>query len=216
MTAAVITPCSHLFHAGCLKKWLYVQETCPLCHNQLKGSLQSGSSTQDALLQEPPIQPAGDLDPSQHPEPDSTLQVPQQDDTTLASASDLTAGLKDDGDLLPAPPPNPKTCLEPNPTPHTAGQKTVLQQRVWRETVSPLCDWWNAPETSIQSKSFYRPPLIQKITESRAQKLIWGEKIHFTPSTSGSTKTPALPHPLLWNYNLQRTPTWMWSCDPSI
>ncbi len=42
------------------------------------------------------------------------------------------------------------------------------------------------------------------------------EKINFTPSTSGSTKTPALPHPLLWNYNLQRTPTWMWSCDPSI
>ncbi|XP_016316706.1 RING finger protein 145-like isoform X2 [Sinocyclocheilus anshuiensis] len=98
MTSAVITPCSHLFHAGCLKKWLYVQETCPLCHNQLKGLSQPDSSTQDAPPQEPPIQPAGDLDPSQHPESDSTLQVPQQDDTTLASASDLTAGLKDDGD----------------------------------------------------------------------------------------------------------------------
>ncbi|KAG7263884.1 hypothetical protein CRUP_034223 [Coryphaenoides rupestris] len=36
MTNAVITPCSHFFHAGCLKKWLYVQETCPLCHSQLK------------------------------------------------------------------------------------------------------------------------------------------------------------------------------------
>lgn len=36
MTSAVITPCSHFFHAGCLKKWLYVQETCPLCHSQLK------------------------------------------------------------------------------------------------------------------------------------------------------------------------------------
>ncbi|XP_016388015.1 RING finger protein 145-like isoform X1 [Sinocyclocheilus rhinocerous] len=98
MTSAVITPCSHLFHAGCLKKWLYVQETCPLCHNQLKGSSQPGSSTQDALPQEPPIQPAGDLDPSTHPESDSTLQVPQQDDTPLTSASDLSAGLKDGGD----------------------------------------------------------------------------------------------------------------------
>lgn len=36
LSSAVITPCSHFFHAGCLKKWLYVQETCPLCHAQLK------------------------------------------------------------------------------------------------------------------------------------------------------------------------------------
>lgn len=40
MKTAVITPCSHFFHAGCLKKWLYVQETCPLCHCQLKSPLQ--------------------------------------------------------------------------------------------------------------------------------------------------------------------------------
>ncbi|KAI2656885.1 RING finger protein 145 [Labeo rohita] len=76
MTSAVITPCSHLFHAGCLKKWLYVQETCPLCHNQLKGSSQPSSSTQDAPPQEPLIQPAGDPDPSQHPESDSTPPGP--------------------------------------------------------------------------------------------------------------------------------------------
>lgn len=40
MKSAVITPCSHFFHAGCLKKWLYVQETCPLCHCHLKNSSQ--------------------------------------------------------------------------------------------------------------------------------------------------------------------------------
>lgn len=40
MKSAVITPCGHFFHAGCLKKWLYVQETCPLCHCQLKNSTQ--------------------------------------------------------------------------------------------------------------------------------------------------------------------------------
>ncbi|KFV86779.1 RING finger protein 145, partial [Struthio camelus australis] len=40
MKSAVITPCSHFFHAGCLKKWLYVQETCPLCHCQLKNPSQ--------------------------------------------------------------------------------------------------------------------------------------------------------------------------------
>lgn len=32
---AVVTPCSHFFHANCLRKWLYVQDTCPLCHQQV-------------------------------------------------------------------------------------------------------------------------------------------------------------------------------------
>lgn len=40
-------------------------------------------------------------------------------------------------------------------------------------------------------KTLYSPPLIQTVTESR------GEKNHFTPHTSGSSQTPALPHPLL-------------------
>lgn len=48
MNNAVITPCSHFFHAGCLKKWLYVQETCPLCHSQLKSqSSTTGVPNQD-------------------------------------------------------------------------------------------------------------------------------------------------------------------------
>lgn len=47
MNSAVITPCSHFFHAGCLKKWLYVQETCPLCHSQLKSQTASAPN-QDA------------------------------------------------------------------------------------------------------------------------------------------------------------------------
>ncbi|KAG7217072.1 hypothetical protein INR49_027612 [Caranx melampygus] len=49
MNTAVITPCSHFFHAGCLKKWLYVQETCPLCHSQLKSQSPAASGpNQDA------------------------------------------------------------------------------------------------------------------------------------------------------------------------
>ncbi|KAM6206137.1 LOW QUALITY PROTEIN: RING finger protein 145-like [Sarcoramphus papa] len=35
MLVAVITPCSHFFHAACLRKWLYVQDTCPMCHQQV-------------------------------------------------------------------------------------------------------------------------------------------------------------------------------------
>ncbi|XP_030626949.1 RING finger protein 145 [Chanos chanos] len=36
MTSAVITYCGHFFHGSCLRKWLYVQETCPMCHAPIK------------------------------------------------------------------------------------------------------------------------------------------------------------------------------------
>ena len=32
LKAATITRCRHFFHAVCLRKWLYVQDKCPLCH----------------------------------------------------------------------------------------------------------------------------------------------------------------------------------------
>lgn len=32
MTSAKITRCRHFFHSVCLRKWLYMQDTCPLCH----------------------------------------------------------------------------------------------------------------------------------------------------------------------------------------
>ena len=35
MKTAIVTPCSHLFHASCLKKWLYVQDRCPLCSSKI-------------------------------------------------------------------------------------------------------------------------------------------------------------------------------------
>lgn len=38
MTSAVITYCGHFFHGNCLRKWLYVQETCPMCHASIKPS----------------------------------------------------------------------------------------------------------------------------------------------------------------------------------
>jgi hypothetical protein len=40
-----ITPCDHIFHTECVKKWLDIQEgngqlqTCPLCRNELQGIL---------------------------------------------------------------------------------------------------------------------------------------------------------------------------------
>ncbi|XP_041090698.1 RING finger protein 145-like [Polyodon spathula] len=46
MNSAVVTYCGHFFHASCLRKWLYVQETCPMCHQQVKPSVpqQNGSA----------------------------------------------------------------------------------------------------------------------------------------------------------------------------
>ncbi|KAF7702436.1 E3 ubiquitin-protein ligase RNF139 [Silurus meridionalis] len=35
VTAARLTPCNHYFHALCLRKWLYIQDTCPMCHQRV-------------------------------------------------------------------------------------------------------------------------------------------------------------------------------------
>ncbi|XP_075711648.1 RING finger protein 145-like [Rhinoderma darwinii] len=46
MSVAVFTSCNHFFHADCLRKWLYVQDTCPLCHNPVKSSTSEPPSAQ--------------------------------------------------------------------------------------------------------------------------------------------------------------------------
>ena len=46
MSEACITSCSHLFHPPCLRKWLYVQDKCPLCQTSITvpGNQQSQES----------------------------------------------------------------------------------------------------------------------------------------------------------------------------
>ncbi|XP_036818997.1 RING finger protein 145 isoform X3 [Oncorhynchus mykiss] len=39
MSSAVLTYCGHFFHGNCLRKWLYVQETCPMCHQAVRPTL---------------------------------------------------------------------------------------------------------------------------------------------------------------------------------
>ncbi|XP_053717720.1 E3 ubiquitin-protein ligase RNF139 [Synchiropus splendidus] len=34
-SSARITPCHHYFHALCLRKWLYIQDSCPMCHQRV-------------------------------------------------------------------------------------------------------------------------------------------------------------------------------------
>jgi len=50
MTVAKITRCRHMFHSICLRKWLYMQDNCPMCHEKLYKS--DATSQTDA---EPPV-----------------------------------------------------------------------------------------------------------------------------------------------------------------
>lgn len=59
MSSAVITYCGHFFHGNCLRKWLYVQETCPMCHQPIRptfpGRAQASGGAPSAEA-EPPVQ----------------------------------------------------------------------------------------------------------------------------------------------------------------
>lgn len=54
MFSAKITKCKHFFHGVCLRKWLYVQDRCPLCHKILHLNDESKiPSPQDPPLPDP-------------------------------------------------------------------------------------------------------------------------------------------------------------------
>lgn len=44
LTSAKITNCRHFFHAVCLRKWLNIQDICPICH-ELMFQLDGAAST---------------------------------------------------------------------------------------------------------------------------------------------------------------------------
>ncbi|XP_047901592.2 RING finger protein 145-like isoform X1 [Anser cygnoides] len=54
MQVAVITPCSHFFHGACLRKWLYVQDTCPMCHQQVTPAAPQDDASSGTAAQEVP------------------------------------------------------------------------------------------------------------------------------------------------------------------
>lgn len=61
MESAKVTNCNHLFHAVCLRKWLYVQNTCPLCHEVLyrEDALESSTENEGNVVNPlPRAQPA--------------------------------------------------------------------------------------------------------------------------------------------------------------
>ncbi|XP_077363240.1 E3 ubiquitin-protein ligase RNF139 [Festucalex cinctus] len=46
-SSARVTPCRHYFHALCLRKWLYIQDTCPMCHQKVHVD-DDGAAARDA------------------------------------------------------------------------------------------------------------------------------------------------------------------------
>ncbi|XP_057335696.1 protein TRC8 homolog [Microplitis mediator] len=56
MKSAKVTRCNHFFHGVCLRKWLYVQDRCPLCHDILY-------KVETPPEKEPPQAPGGSQDP---------------------------------------------------------------------------------------------------------------------------------------------------------
>ncbi|XP_063307143.1 E3 ubiquitin-protein ligase RNF139 [Pelobates fuscus] len=61
-TSARVTPCHHYFHALCLRKWLYIQDTCPMCHQKvyveedLKDTASFSNNNGFIVLNEEPVQ----------------------------------------------------------------------------------------------------------------------------------------------------------------
>ncbi|KAK4289576.1 hypothetical protein Pmani_030530 [Petrolisthes manimaculis] len=53
MTSARTTQCKHLFHGPCLRKWLYVQDKCPMCHATI--TLENETKNSSPKPPEPPV-----------------------------------------------------------------------------------------------------------------------------------------------------------------
>lgn len=47
MNQAKITNCNHFFHATCLRKWLYVKDSCPMCHSKIE---EKGENTNNSFV----------------------------------------------------------------------------------------------------------------------------------------------------------------------
>lgn len=83
MTSAKITRCKHYFHGVCLRKWLYVQDRCPLCHEIIMnqdGKNGNGNGEED-----------GDdndrQDPNQPPNAHTNTPLDAANSSTAASSS---------------------------------------------------------------------------------------------------------------------------------
>lgn len=57
MYTAKITRCRHFFHGVCLRKWLYVQDRCPFCHEIMMYTGKVGEAENEVRQQQEPNVP---------------------------------------------------------------------------------------------------------------------------------------------------------------
>ena len=101
MTTACVTPCEHLFHGLCLRKWLYVKETCPMCHRDLASDNENSSATRQTEGP-PPLEP-NEISDGEHENNIAELEKQDTSDggSSSSSAESLVAHL-DDAELAEA------------------------------------------------------------------------------------------------------------------
>lgn len=71
MASAKVTRCRHMYHAICLRKWLYMQDSCPMCHEKL---YQSDATSQTEEQVELLVPRPGDLVVLLDPEEGAEIQ----------------------------------------------------------------------------------------------------------------------------------------------
>lgn len=136
MTSAVITYCGHFFHGNCLKKWLYVQESCPMCHTPIKPST-SNPKPDTGDVQPNPVQLQPQTPHQEDTEAHREEQSPVENEVHSPDKMSTSEILSEEQNLQ-----NPNGSASGN----TAGPSCSLE--------SSLChkrDWESEPRTN-QSK----------------------------------------------------------------
>ncbi|GLG94169.1 hypothetical protein R5R35_006738 [Gryllus longicercus] len=88
MKSAKITRCNHFFHGVCLRKWLYVQDRCPLCHDILyKVDSDSPKESVDHSEGFPDLSNIGEQQQTQQQQQSSQDNVNQSESEPTPSAS---------------------------------------------------------------------------------------------------------------------------------
>jgi len=88
MAAAKVTRCHHMFHSICLRKWLYMQDNCPMCHERLYKSDATSQTEASPDAPGPPPPPANP-EPAMDENLNAMLDHILDSDSEYATDSDL-------------------------------------------------------------------------------------------------------------------------------